>query len=456
MLPSRYDRRHFPAGSGDTSGDIRTPAQHDRDRILYSPEFRRLSGITQVISPSGNYTTHNRLTHTLEVAQIARSIAATLLYRRGSNYPAIERGGGLDPDVVEAAALAHDIGHPPFGHVTEEVLRDLLRERISAGFEGNAQSFRILTKLSVKNDTYDGLNLTRATLSAVSKYPWFEGQDDLTSAKWGAYLTERKDLDFSREHLPLYLRRPPQIPDYTFRTLEARIMDWADDVAYAVHDVHDFFQVGLIPLDRLRSDERERERFLNYHFANCWKETHGPRSLVEDICEILLFKNSPFEQSFTGSATNTAILHRHSSQFVHRYIVDVDLEFGSSETDWELAISQDARIEIELLKSLLWYYVIDSPILISLRYGYASLIEELFDQLCLAAKGHDNPRRKGQRKNLRIFPEFFRTRLEADESDTNIYRLIADFIASLTESQTIDLHHRLTGIAFGQSLDRIV
>jgi dGTPase len=233
-------------------------------------------------------------------------------------------------------------------------------------------------------------------------------------------------------------------------------MDWADDVAYAVHDVHDFYQVGLIPLDRLRSDEKERARFLAYHFANRWKKDLGPKSMVEDICEALLFKNSPFEQSFTGSTTITAILHRHSSRFVHRYIVDVDLSSGPSETDWGLAIGQDTRIEVDLLKSLLRYYVIDDRILISLRYGYASLIEELFDQLSLAAKGHVNPRRLGQRKNLRIFPEFYRTRFERDESDANVYRLIADFIASLTESQAIDLHHRLTGIVFGQSLDRIV
>ncbi|MDQ3657405.1 MAG: HD domain-containing protein, partial [Chloroflexota bacterium] len=127
-----------------------------------------MSGVTQVISPGGNYPTHNRLTHTLEVAHIAKSIALTLLHRHGVDHPAIQKGGGLDPDVVEAASLAHDIGHPPFGHVTEEILRDLLREKTNWGFEGNAQSFRILTTLSVKDDTFPGLDLTRATLSAVS------------------------------------------------------------------------------------------------------------------------------------------------------------------------------------------------------------------------------------------------------------------------------------------------
>ncbi|MDQ3656339.1 MAG: hypothetical protein M3457_14840, partial [Chloroflexota bacterium] len=330
------------------------------------------------------------------------------------------------------------------------------REKTNWGFEGNAQSFRILTTLSVKDDTFPGLDLTRATLSAVSKYPWIEGRDDTTGNKWGAYQSEREDLAFSREHLPEYLRRPPQNPDHTYRTLEARIMDWADDVAYAVHDVHDFFQVGLIPLDRLRSDKKERARFLQYYSDNRWKPGHGSQSEVSNVCEALLFKNSPFEEPFTGSATSTATLHRHSSRFVHRYIVGVDLSSGNGAQDWELAIESGVRIEIELLKSLLWFYVIDERILISLRYGYASLIEGLFFQLHLAARGNQNQRRLGQRKSPRIFPEFFRTRLEADDSDENVYRLIADFIASLTESQTINLHHRLTGIAFGQSLDRIV
>jgi dGTPase len=415
-----------------------------------------LSGITQVISPSGNYETHNRLTHTLEVAQIAKSIADTLLKRYGPQHPAIEKGGGLDPVVVEAAALAHDIGHPPFGHVTEDILRDLLREKINWGFEGNAQSFRILTTLSVKDDTYSGLNLTRATLSAVSKYPWLEGRDDVTSNKWGAYHSERQDLEFSREHLSPYLRRPPQTPDHTYRTIEARIMDWADDVAYAVHDIDDFFKVGLIPLDRLRSDDQERDRFLQYHFHKKWKPSHGSQDDATSVCEALLVKNSPFREPFTGSATSTAILHRHSSTFVHRYIVKVELTAGTGDAEWDLAIKPEARIEVELLKSLLWYYVIDNRILLSLRFGYASLIEGLFERLLVAAIGKNDDRSHGQRKNTRIFPESWRASLDENDSDENVFRIIADFIASLTESQAIDLHHRLTGIAFGKSLDRIV
>ena len=331
-----------------------------------------------------------------------------------------------------------------------------MRDKIEKGFEGNAQSFRILTKLAVRDDTYQGLNLTRATLSAVSKYPWTEGLDDITRKKWGAYNSEQEDLSFSRKHLSEYLRRVPQNPDYTYRTIEARIMDWADDVAYAVHDIDDFFQVGLIPLDRLRSDNHERDRFLQYHFSEKWNPDHGTQEDVTDICEALLVKTSPFIEPFSGSALSRATLQRRSSYFVHRYIVNVELSSGSGELNWEVDVDSEVRIEVELLKSLLWFYVIDNRILLSLRYGYANLIEGLFDQLLLAASGKSDGKRKGQRQNSRIFPESYRNALEKDDSDENIYRLIADFIASLTESQAVDLHHRLTGIAFGKSLDRIV
>lgn len=451
MPLTRSDRRHTAAIAKVGGGDIRTAAQHDRDRLLYSPEFRRLSGITQVISPGGNYPTHNRLTHTLEVAQIARSIASNLLARYSAGHNAIDRGGGLDPDIVEAAALAHDIGHPPFGHVTETVLNQLLRDKGYWGFEGNAQTFRILTKLSVKDDTYEGLNLTRATLSAVSKYPWFEGRDETTKNKWGAYESERVDLEFSRAHLPAPLQTASQRPTKSLQTLEARIMDWADDVAYAVHDVDDFFRVGMIPLDRLKSDSGELARFLDYHLKRVPPDldVKSP-SEIEEIGVRLLQRESPFLEPYTGTTGSAAELHRRSSFFVHRYIMKVDLYSGTNNSDWNLVVDPEARIEVDLLKSLLWYYVIENRALISLRYGYASLIEELFERLRLAAMG------PGRQKDHRIFPEFFRARLQNDDSGENVFRLIADFIASLTEQQTIDLHHRLTGIAFGKSLDQIV
>jgi dGTPase len=144
-VPKREDRI-----SGDRSKDQREHYQRDRDRILYASAFRRLAEVTQVVSPAEGEVFHNRLTHTLKVAQVALRLAEMLLNRKGGAKRA-EAWGGINPDVVEAAALAHNLGHPPFGHVAEDELNHLVSRLAGAdGFEGNAQSFRIVTKLAVR------------------------------------------------------------------------------------------------------------------------------------------------------------------------------------------------------------------------------------------------------------------------------------------------------------------
>jgi dGTPase len=156
-------------------GDLASsPFRVDRDRIVSSPFFARLGGVTQVISPGGGgLLVHNRLTHSLKVAQVGRAIAERLL--RDERYgDVLEKLGGCDPDVVEAAALAHDLGHPPFGHLGERVLDRLARQRLGLpdGFEGNAQSYRIVTSTEIRGQATLGLNLTAATRAAILKYPW--------------------------------------------------------------------------------------------------------------------------------------------------------------------------------------------------------------------------------------------------------------------------------------------
>src|SRR5919206_4413185 len=156
-------------------GDLAlSPFRVDRDRIAGSPFFARLGGVTQVISPGGaGLLVHNRLTHSLKVAQVARAMAERLLARAGC-ADILEKLGGCDPDVVEAAALAHDLGHPPFGHLGERVLDHLARQRLQLrdGFEGNAQSYRIVTSTELRGEATIGLDLTAAVRAAILKYPW--------------------------------------------------------------------------------------------------------------------------------------------------------------------------------------------------------------------------------------------------------------------------------------------
>src|SRR5689334_5539298 len=208
---------------GGTAGDLASsPFRVDRDRIVSSPFFARLGGVTQVISPGGaGLLVHNRLTHSLKVAQVGRAIAERLA--ADPRYAdVLDKLGGCDPDVVEAAALAHDLGHPPFGHLGERVLDQLARQRLGLrdGFEGNAQSYRIVTSTEIRGQATIGLNLTAATRAAILKYPWTRrthpaphprfmdppprgaaappDDPDGGSLKFGAYSTEVADMTLAR------------------------------------------------------------------------------------------------------------------------------------------------------------------------------------------------------------------------------------------------------------------
>jgi len=205
----------------------RTEFARDRARIIHSSALRRLAAKTQVAQPWANDFPRTRLSHSLECAQVGRELGAAL---------------GADPDLVESACLAHDLGHPPFGHNGETALAEIARA--CGGFEGNAQSFRILTRLEPKTLNLEGesagLNLTRATLDSAIKYPWSANKN---AQKYGVYQDDLKIFDWVKIGLT-----HAQAP------LEAQIMDWADDVAYSVHDFEDSVHSGQIKVDSLPND----------------------------------------------------------------------------------------------------------------------------------------------------------------------------------------------------------
>jgi dGTPase len=335
----------------------------------------------------------------------------------------------VDPDVVEAACLAHDLGHPPFGHAGEEELdKRLTSVGVEDGFEGNAQTFRIVTKLALRREDFDGLNLTRATLNAILKYPWLKQNG---RRKFGAYGAEEEDFKFARELCP---------GQSEGRSVEAELMDWADDVTYAVHDLEDFFRAGLIPLDRLfqgpngapnhegiREVLGEFEQHVNLRNIGL----PAPAQKLEDTLPnmAVLF---PFDRPYTGNLRDRARLRGLTSQLISRYIAGLSVDVTGECP--KLLRDKSHALEIEFLKWLTWRFVIECPSLEMQRLGQRTIVAYVFDTLSGTSRGG----------SFAAFPAPF-TELLSRSDVQGRPRLVADFIASLSERQLLEVWRRLSG-----------
>jgi dGTPase len=423
----RYER-FYP----DSPPDNRTNGQRDRDRILYTSAFRRLAGVTQVISAHEGHVFHNRLTHSLEVAQLARRAAEKLLREQ----PRVARSvGGIDPDIAEAAALAHDLGHPPFGHIAEQELdRLLVQDDIKDGFNGNAQSFRIVTRLALRRSFHPGLNLTRATLNGVLKYPWLRCAGGEESEKWGSYESDRQVFEWARQGHPGKIR-----------SAEAELMDWADDVTYAVHDIEDFYRAGRIPIDRLKNDSGERKRFLDFAGSRYKGRELEWEPVRDGFSELVT--SIPLSEPYSSSRDLRAALRSVTGVLIARYISAIELREPTRRNSCPLAFDPVLRAEVWMWKQLTWYYVIDKPSLATQQHGLRGVITCLYEIFRDAARSG----------NLNLFPAGFREALGGIDSDweTNCHRIVVDFIAGMSEREAIVMHHRLTGATPGSALDHV-
>ena len=437
----REQRQHNPFGDrGDKPGDSRKSFQVDRDRILYSSAFRRLAQVTQVVTAQEGHVFHNRLTHSLKVGQVARRLAERLIDKQPDLAVKI---GGIDPDVVEAAALAHDLGHPPFGHTAEEELDACaVKQGLKDGFEGNAQSFRILTRLAIHRIDYYGLNLTRATLNAVLKYPWLRSPDKNSkkSRKYSVYHLDKEAFLFVR----------PQPGDR--QTSEASIMDFADDITYSVHDLEDFYLAGLIPLELLATDRDELDRFTT-EWLREFPHNRVGKVVRDNPHRFQNFLNATYNlkgQYRPGSFEQKAQIKRISSQLIQTYIHSVELseEYGDrGYLKYDLAKEE----ELKFLQRIVWSYVISNPRLATQRYGQKRIIRTLFEIYLEAIESNDLSF---------IPPRFVKEYLDLDDRTKDIEeisqekkRMAVDIVAGLSEAEAVLQYRRLTGINQGSFLD---
>jgi dGTPase len=469
----------------------------DLERIRFASAFSRLADVTQVVSSMATSgVVHNRLTHTIKVTAVARAIAVRLL--RTQDHDLLHGLGGLDHVVVQAAANAHDLGHPPFGHLGERVLDRLARERfgLADGFEGNAQTFRVLTELEVLGPGDEGLNLTAATRAAVLKYPWacFAYPDPhptdwpipprgaghsrgTGAAKFSAYLI---DLPQMLDALSAFPRLPPGR-----QTLECSVMDLADDIAYSLHDLEDFHRSGVLQFSpvsgEFRSWESGRASFAGLDDGDLERARRRPGAGLERLRRQLnagdgwIFDEDTFATAvrkigeefvdgvlatpYDGSMAADRAISGFTSRWIEQLISSVSPDPDPAVRSGYVSMDCQAWHEVSVLKFVNQYFILERPDLAMFQRGQEQTVEHLVlafdDWLSDRIDASRAPRRLldlvnaatyGYQTVAREHPEW----LSGKVSDAELARMgrgrgIIDFVSSLTDAQTIAFGTRLGG-----------
>lgn len=440
---SRETRLHgvIDSEAGGSVEDQRNPFQRDRDRVLYSKAFRRLTGVSQVARVGESFFYHDRLSHSIKVAQVARTLAEILLDRRDYDHIDIEEH--LSPNVVETAALAHDLGHPPFGHAAEEALKEAVPAEYGS-FEGNAQSFRIICHSEVHRLGEPGLDLTLASCNAVLKYPWSidEKEEKSEDNKWGYYKTEEDSFEAIREIVSI-TDKP---------NLEAQIMDYADDLTYAIHDMEDFYRAGVLPLDQLLEGTDERDKVVD-HIADC--ENLPKREIISVFetldRELVSGEDSTLYTPFKGTDKEISELNRFTSQLVERYLAPFNEEEVRVEEDnLRLEVEDKFKKEITVLAELTHFYVIDDSPLMTQQWGQKEIVVKIYEALCESVDPST------ETENILSQPHRERIEKLDDHQQLERVRIVVDLITSMTERQAVEFFKRLQGISPGSLREGIL
>jgi dGTPase len=398
---SDFDRARFLDEPAKRGG--RTEFARDRARIIHSFALRRLAAKTQVAVPWATDFPRTRLSHSLECAQVGRELGAAL---------------GADPDLMEGACLAHDIGHPPFGHNGEDALN--LIAQSCGGFEGNAQSLRLLIRLEAKTVLPDGksigLNLTRASLDAATKYPWTRA---VNAKKFGVYEDDLEIFNWYRAGV-----------DSGKSSMEAQIMDWSDDIAYSVHDLEDSLVSGQIKLDQLSDDLPKLFTVAQQMYLADVTESEMQSALNS------LQKLSCWPRYYDGTHRSLARLKDLASQLIGRFAQAAEVatqeKYGDGDLtryNANLVVPRAQRVEVALLKSMAGHYVInatDSQI----RYAeQQKILTQLVEAILASAPD--------------TLESFFLQDWQRAQTDQARLRVVIDQVASLTDPGALTLHNRL-------------
>ena len=400
----------------------RTPFEQDRDRIIYSPAFRRLQSKTQVFL-SGEFDFYRtRLTHSIEVSQIGRSIVNHL--NRSSD--ALGDDYYIDQDLVESICLAHDIGHPSFGHAGEQILNEVMLN--SGGFEGNAQNLRILVDLFYRDKTnWSGMKPTRAFLDGMLKYKTLFA-DSKKRKNHFIYDFQEDILDFVSPEKPFHTYFDSEKELNSFKSLECRIMDWADDIAYSIHDLDDGIRAGFITVKKVRNWLEEKEE----------EYTGNDTVFVESLCEAIL------DDSFSSFLARLIGDFIHATSLVER---DNPLSGATNRYRYDIAIQPDSERLCALLKMLAVGLVFRTPQVHQLEYKGGEILRKLFGVLEAEYVNVDKPK-------YQLLPAHYHKALRGQDEHTQ-RRMLCDYLSGMTDGFVVRTYKRLFDPDFGSIVDLI-
>lgn len=451
MLYSLKDTQRYDNIFEKNIADFRSEYRRDYDRILHAPSFRRLQNKTQLFPGSETDYFRNRLTHSLEVGQIAKDIANNI--NHNNEYFKVNN---INLDIVEAAGIAHDLGHPPFGHNGEKALNVAMKG--AGGFEGNAQTLRIVAKLekrqkieysnfgisSFGKDERLGLNLTSRVIASILKY---DNQIPKTNRSSkvikGYYFTEKEVVDFVKGNVANGYKGK-------FKTIECQIMDIADDIAYSTYDLEDAFKAGFLsPFECLSINDSVANNIAS-ELNNCCslkKDNYTNNDIRGVLYRIFGFMfTEGFPEGYTQSEFalemynfNTKIIKDGymrsilSSMLVSGFVGGVRINVNEDYPVFsECYLEEAIREEVEVLKRLAYCKLISSHLLKVPEYRGFDIVTEIFNAL-------------NTKEGVSLLPFNFRSLIDSTKDTIFKKRIVCDFVAGMTDRYALEFYGRLKG-----------